>query len=103
MACNTVKADAASQLHCRWLDSIIDARNDLDAYLLAGAKSLPPICARKVQRYFDLKTKFEPPETKELGTDAAFQPLRSQNLRLAYPGEIPHEPNFIGFHIKRYA
>ena len=62
-----------------------------------GARSLQAVCARKVQRYLDLKKKLEALQTKELGTDAAFQPHRSQNLRLAFPGEIPHEPGFIGF------
>ena len=82
--------------------------NNLHAYLLCwlketkkmpkrGPRSLRAICVRKVQRYLDLKRKLEPEETKELGTAAASQPHLSQNLRLAYPGEIPHKPGFIGF------
>ena len=42
-----------------------------------------------------LKKKLEPVKTKELGTAAASQPHRSQNLRLAYPGEMPHNPGEI--------
>ena len=78
--------------------SITDMSNNLHAYLLCwlketkkmpkrGPRSLRAICVRKVQRYLDLKRKLEPANTKELGTAATSQPHRSQNLRLAYPGE----------------